>query len=657
MVKKESELGTVRFQEWHDVLHSILGAIENRRFKPFQNFLTFSAGFFEHKAFKYSKVGTNWVANASRFEMVFEDNNPVVKFKELDLIAIRKADSIAVQKTSGAYYPSEELWRGKGGRVTWQRFGLDADVYAELGEYEIEVKKSIYEVKSATMHYPLYFGQRKVSGKFSDKLVANRQKSGGSYPRFESKDGVLEIKNIGEGIKYRGGFRLHGTTVYGFGSKEAPAEIELFDKNGEKVYTGTSELFTIKQEELIVGERVVSTINMGQDSIYHPSVNMRFVVPKRELELTRGKRGSDRNPFFSSLHVVNIDAEKLEYKVDADSMFIDPRKPGFAKSATATVFESLKYFSEGEYLRLQNIATTNPIALMKVAYLEVGDVILDADYLAKKLNPKFSVENINSLLYDLVAKGFINYDADKQLVELKDKVFHYADANQKKVDYDIIRISSETKETNAVFQMSDRSMAINGVSNVEFSEGQRVATKPYGGAVKLLENRDLDFDGKLFAGFSLIQGKDFHFSYDDFHVKLDSCRYFDLFIPTGEKDKQNEPIAYSIGSRIEHLNGVVLIDAPSNKSGREDIDIFPSMQSKHESFVYYDYKGTQNGAYKRDSFYFELTPFSFNSLDRFTVDDINFKGQLFSADIFPVFDETLLVREDTSLGFYHPDSG
>lgn len=648
---KNDELGGQRFQEWHDVLHSVLGNIENRRFKPFQKFLEFSHAFFEKKAFKLSKAGTTWMADAISYEMAFEEGMPMIKFEELNLIAMRSDDSIVINSTSGRYLPQDELWQGKGGRVTWERLGLDADVYVELQDYELEIKKSIYEVENVKLHYPLFFGQQAIEGSFSDKLVSRNTASEGSYPRFVSKEAILEVKNIGEGVTYRGGFRLQGTTVYGFGTKDNRAEIGLFNNQGEQVYRGFSELFTIKQEELIVGERAESTIYVGQDSIYHPSVNVRFEIPERQLQLARGKRGSDRNPFFSSLHKINIDAEKLEYLINKDSILIDPRTPGFAKTVTPTVFESLKYFQENDYNRLQNIATTNPIALMKVAYLETGDMVLDAEYLAQKLNPRFSVENITSLLYDLVSKGFINYDSDEQKVELKDKIFHYADANQKKVDYDILRVSSETSETNAVFNMQDRSMSINGVTNIEFSSSQRVGIKPYGDVVRMQENRDMDFDGKLFAGFGIAQGKDFHFKYDDFNIVLDSVRYFDLFIPTGEFDKQGVPQAYSIGSRIEHMNGVLLIDAPANKSGREDIEMFPSMQSKKDAFVYYDYVGTKGGVYKRDSFYFQLNPFSFNSLDQFSTDDVTFKGKMFSADIFPVFDETLLIREDTSLGF------
>ncbi len=652
-VLKNEENGGARFKAWHMVADSVLLHITNRKLRPYRKFLDFSYPFLERGALRFSNIGTKWLTNADAedYQLLFENEMPVVKYDKLDLIAEQKGDSIVITNTAGVYSPVDEIWQGEGGRVSWMRFGLGPEVFAELGTYQIETKKSLYNVGKVKMHYPLFFGNRVVEGSFSDKVVSKNNSTDGSYPRFESTDEILDVKNLGKGIKYRGGIRLHGTTVYGFGTSDAKAEIELSNSRNELVFHGEAALFTIKREERIVGERVASTIYFGQDSIYHPSVNFRFDIPARELKLSRGKRGSDRNPFYNSFHKVNIDAERLDYSMDNDSIYFDRKSLGFTKRINPTVFESLKYFEESDYRRMQNISTTNPIALLKVAFEETGERVIEAGRVARKLNPNFSVENINSLLYEMVSQGFINYDSESGMVELKDKIFHYADANQKKVDFDILKIASETKETNGVFDLKDRSIAINGVQNVELSHPQKVAFKPYGQMVRLRQNRDMDFHGKLFAGFTTYTGKDFHFQYDPFQVVLDSCRYFDMFLPTGELDKKRRPIAYSIGSRIEHLNGVLLIDAPGNKSGREEIEIFPNLESKKNSFVFYDYLGTQGGAYMRDSFYFKLDPFTIPSLDRYTKDNIQFEGQMVSAGIFPVFDETLLVREDTSLGF------
>ncbi|RME03710.1 MAG: hypothetical protein D6816_10260, partial [Bacteroidetes bacterium] len=373
--------------------------------------------------------------------------------------------------------------------------------------------------------------------------------------------------------------------------------------------------------------------------------------PQRSLQLTRGNRGSDRNPFYSSFHNINVDVDRIDFLIDKDSIYFNKQGLGYNKREVPVVFESLNYFEESDYRRLQNIATTNPIALLKIAYEETGERVFDADRLARKLNPNFSVENINSLLYDLVSKGFVNYDAEKQQVELKDKVFLYADASQKKVDYDNLKIISETKETNAEFDLVNQIMQINGVTSIELSATQRVGLRPFGNSIRMRRNRDFDFDGRLFAGFTAFSGKDFHFEYDKFQVVMDSVRFFDVFLPTGEVSKNGQPVANSIGSRIEHLTGVLLIDAPNNKSGKDDIEIFPNLESKEPSYVFYDYEGTKGGAYTRDSFYFKLDPFSLKRLDKIRASDLEFDGEMVSAGIFPVFREKLLLQEDTSLGF------
>jgi hypothetical protein len=135
---------------------------------------------------------------------------------------------------------------------------------------------------------------------------------------------------------------------------------------------------------------------------------------------------------------------------------------------------------------------------------------------------------------------------------------------------------------------------------------------------------------------------------------LDSVRYFDLFVPTDSLDKNNNPIAHSIASRIEHVSGTLLIDAPNNKSGQEDIVMFPSLQTKKPSYVYYDQDRytSSRGTYPRDSFFFRMEPFSFNHADRYKKEDIAFKGELHSANIFPDFKETLKLQgDDFSLGF------
>lgn len=649
---KDAENGAERFKNWHFVIDKMLAAIENRKLNPFLDFLEFSGPFFREKKIRDSNTGVNWIGVSDNFEWKIEEGQPYIDFAAVDLICTRKEDSIRINKARGTFYPTEAIFKGKEGKVTWERFDLGPEVYCTLGEFEIEVKKSLYRVSSGELHYPQFFGDKLVSGSFEDKLVVGNDATTGSYPRFESDVQVLKISNFGKGIEYVGGFRMQGTTVYGYGSKDNRAKIEIYNDQDNRTFKGLAELFVIRRGERIVAEQVESTLYFAQDSIYHPSLNVRFDIATKELSLNRGDRASDRNPFYSSMHQVNISTDDVVAYLDRDSVFFGKQKIQVGSRINEVSFESLKYYREADYRRIQNIASYNPIAVIKVVAEKDGSNILDANYLAKRLDSRYTVENIKSLLYDLVAQGFINYDSDNQEIEVKDKIFHYTEASTQKVDYDVFKINSKTEGTNGVFDLKSKTINISGVSSLEFSEKQKVGMLPFDERVILKQNRDLDFDGKIFAGFTTLLGTGFHFDYHKFQIDLDSARYFDIFVPTGMVDKKGKMIANAIGSRIEHLTGVLLIDAPANKSGREDITLFPSLQTKDFSYVFYDKKMTQGGIYNRDSFYFKLDPFSFNSLDRFGPQDIRFEGEMVSANILPNFRETLvLMPGDSSLGF------
>ena len=650
---KGVENGTVRFVDWHKVLDEMLTNVKGRKVKPYADFLTFSSNFFANKLLRGAKNSVNWSALAHDYEMLYEEGVPVIKYNEISLIASRKEDTIMINKTSGIYYPITLEWKGVGGNVKWDRYNLN-DVYVELDTYKINVKKSLYEVSSSTLYYPDFFGSKGVKGSFKDKITTQNKASIGSYPRFESFDDRLKIDNLGAGVEYEGGFRLHGTTVYGFGKGDNKAEIVIRDAAKAKLFRAEAPLFVVRKGEQLSAERAFSVAYLDQDSIFHPSVNMKYDILAKEMRLYRGKRGSDRNPFFSSYHQVNMDVDNIDWKMDRDSMVFGKRSVSFANSKEMSL-ESLKFFKQDEFRRIQNISSTNPISILKLFAEEEGTNFVSASRLAARLNPKYDVSSIQSLLYDLVAKGFVNYNSDKEIVEVKDKVYHYVNAYAKQVDHDLLKILSKTDSTNAVMLVSDRSIETNAVRFVEFSEVQKVAVKPFKEKIVVKKNRDIDFDGTAFAGYSIFEGKDFSFVYDKNHIELDSVRFFDLFLLSEEElDKEGNPSPLSIGSRIEHSTGVLLIDAPSNMSSKEDIPIFPSYQSKGPSYVFYDYEQTLNGVYTRDSFFFKLNKFSFNSLDDYGRDDIHFKGMMHAFDIFPPFKQTLLLREeDESLGFVH----
>lgn len=647
---KQSAEKSQQFTEWHQVLEDMLDDEAHYRPNYVGDFLEFSQYFFEFNALRYSLSSTSWYIRGDVFSWNYEEQ-PVFRMENVDLVAQRSDDTLIVRKTNGVFYPLDNKLVGSGGQADWARTDIGTDAYVELESYTLETMRSLYEASVAYLHYPLYFGSERIKGTFADKLVSDNSRT--SYPRFESESDYLNISNVGEGIRLRGGFRLHGNTVYAYGSKERPAEVLILNARNQPRYLGSAKQLLVKNQDRIVGENVRSVMYLGADSLYHPSVNLRYSIPDQEVQLKRGDRGSNRNPFFHSLHQMNIEADYINAYLQADSIVIGKPTVSFANKDDV-IFESLNYFNKRDYQKIQSIATANPLAIMKATAEREGTNYMDASLLASRLNSRFTVENIQTLLYDLVAKGFINYDPNTQQIELKDKIYHYVNADQDRVDFDYLRIVSKTDSTNAVMDLDSGFSVVNGVKKVEFSKIQKVAALPTGGQLFIKGDRNFDFDGRVFAGFSQMEGKDFYFKYSPFHIQMDSVRYFDLFVPTGEVDDQGQPVALSIGSRIEHLSGVLLIDAPENKSGREDIFLFPSLQSKDYSYVFYDRDSTESGAYGRDSFYYRLTPFSFDHLDRFGPQDLNFKGTLFSAGIFPDIEQPILLQDlDQSLGFSH----
>ena len=647
---KKTGDGITQFNEWMNVIGQMFSEIENRKVNPIKDFLAFSKEFYTSKSLKYSKSGINWQHNSDRYKVYLKNKLPYIKFEKTDIIGIRKSDTIKIVGTIGEFDVNEVTWNGEGGKVNWRNEGLE-EVYAELGTYSINGTKALYEAENAKLYHKEIFPNGPVSGKFTDKVSAQNIAKGMSYPRFESND-RLQIDDLGAGVSFNGLFALQGKTIYGTGSKENPANTKI-DYEGKKLINSYAQRYLIEKDVKVVSEQTKTTMYMGQDTIYHPSINLIYKIPNKVINISRGERANDQNPFQDSYHTYTIDAPSIDWLIDKDSILFGKERLGFAKSIKKKViFESPNFYNEQEFFQLQNVASSNPLAKMKILCERDGTRFFNGEYLAQELNPKYSLDNIKSLLYDLVAKGFVNYDSDTNEVEIKEKAIHFVDAAAEKIDYDVLKIISETDSTNASLDLKTNIISADGVARIEFSEKQKVAAKPFFGKAQLHKNRSVFFDGRVFAGYSLLTGKEFNFNYDKFNIQSDSIRFFDLFIPTGVEDEDGNKEALSIASRIEHARGFILVDAPNNKSGKESIPTFPSFQSKGNSFVYYDYKETKNGVYTRDSFYFELDKFSFNSLDDYTVEDVKFKGTMHSFDIMPPFEETIVVREDDqSLGF------
>lgn len=661
----KSDPDTTLFTRWHGFTEEVLAGVEKGRTKPIGQFLEFSADLMESRAFKTGEGGSvTWKFKGGDFNFRYEGKIPALVCNNIDLIGARKVDSIVVRKTSGEYLPYDNLWKGSGGKVSWAQAGMDSSIYAELTRYEVNSNKPLFQCDTAILYYPLYF-KTGIMGRFENNVIVQNTSSKADslrdfpYPRFESFDKKLKVNKLGDGIEYTGGFKLAGNSLYGYGTGAEPAQMTVYNKKRQRVFYGRGPLFIIKRGVSVVAEGVDAKLYMDSDSLFHPAANFRIDIPKQIISLARGEKGSERNPFFSSFYNMNLNTDRVAWHLNQDSLEIGVHT-GIKGSKETVSFESSNYFDAGVYQHMQGLASQNPISTLYNVWQKTdqdkddnGRIVSDNAF-AFEINPKFDYSSIQTLLAQMVEEGFINYYFDRHEIELRDKCIHYALASQGKKDYDAINIVSESDKANAKLDLKSKETEVFAVKKLDLSKRQKVALLPIDNELTLLKNRDMRFGGRLYAGLALFQGRNMFFNYDKFQVEFDSVRHLDFYIPTGEVDKNNQPVAYAMSSNIEHVSGALLVDAPNNKSGKEDMALFPSLQSKKFSFVFYDYPATQGGAYTRDSFYFRLDPFSFDGLDSYTKDRLKFKGEMFPATIFPNFKETIVVRdEDKSFGFIH----
>ena len=641
-----------QLENWHDVYEQLLDQLEGKSFEAYAELLKFAQQFYEKGALYYKKSGTSWTVEQNKHEIIWQDNQPVIVVKDTRLQAAWKDNTMTIESTSGQYFPFKDSWEGNGGKVNWNMLAPDAGIEAELVEYNVNVTKKEYTAKEALLTHPGFFGDIQVRGKFSDKLLSSRTSSKSSYPRFASTGAAVEIIDVFSNVNYRGGFSLSGLKAEGIATSESKATLVIFDKNKKQLATLQGDLISLERKQAISAKSMSVEIALGNEgSLSHPCVNVKY-EPGQKMTFRSNEKSASKSPYYNSYHKVFIFANSVEFDTQSGDLHVNPKKGAMGGNGQRVRVESESFYDKNRYNRIQNVATIHPLAVIAKVAKEEGRTF-SAETLAPKINPNFNVESIQRLLFDLEQDGFLLFNFAKKEVTVLDRTFHYVDAAAGKQDSDLMRFESDSEKTNAVISTSDKTIEMEGVKNFMLHPRPRVAAVPKGGNVTLKKDRGAAFEGRVFAGFGVIEGAGFDFDYAKFQMEAKQVNTFDLYIPDGGVDKSGQPTGKSIGSRIENTSGILLVNAPENKSGKELIKMFPSFVTKTASYIFYDQRNQQGeNVYGREDFYFELKPFTFNSLSNVTPNLLTFAGKMVSAGIFPEFAETVVFQEhDQSLGF------
>ena len=273
-------------------------------------------------------------------------------------------------------------------------------------------------------------------------------------------------------------------------------------------------------------------------------------------------------------------------------------------------------------------------------YSETFPVSEFARWLSKPL------ESVTWLCIDLANNGFIFFDRSNNEVTIKKKTHDFLDSYAKKKDYDIINILSEVRAPldNAILDLRNYRLTINGVENVFLSDSQRVAIYPYNQQLEIGKNRSIGFDGVVDAGLFTVYGHNFLFSYDTFKIRLQNIDSIRIAVETDKKDAYGNPVIKKVDNLIQLGTAELYIDNPTNKSGLKSLKQYPIINSITNSYIFYDKISGLQGIYKQKDFYFKIDPFTYENIDHYSSEDMNLTGEFFAANILKPMRQFLTIQ-------------
>jgi hypothetical protein len=632
--------------DYFKVVHEVLEAVLKKRNREASLFLTFSARFFDGNVL-YESKSTKWYIPSDNFELKM-DSIPVLKIiGTTDIIGEARGDRSVVYKTSGTYYPTKKIWRGKLGTVNWARAGLDSTVvFAQLKNYAIDCSKSDFSADSVQFYHTKLF-KTALIGKLEDRLTTNNKPENATYPKFDSYQKKYEIKNFFTNVDYQGGFSMVGSKLYGIGSDDEKASIIIYN-NGKVVLSTYSNAYVLQADEIISYPAEVS-IYLQKDSIYHPGVEFKFNAAKRTMVLLRRDVGIGNASFFDSYHQMTFEVERMEWNIDKPIIEMGTIKGRFQKES---YFESKNFYKEEKFRKIAGVQEYNPLTVLKrISVRERSKTISIATY-AKEV--RLREQDVIGLLRSLVEYGFIGLNENKGLIYIKEKTFNYISNEAGNLDYDVMRFGSlADSNINAYLNINSKDLVIQGIDQIFLSDSQSVNIRPYLGKVTVKQNRDIEFGGKVHAGTLDFYGKNFSFSYNNFKIAMPKIDSMKIKVQ-GKQDINGYRQLLSLKTVLRDITGNLYIDEPNNKSGLKPYPQYPYFESLGESYVYYDYAYIQNRNYRRSDFWFLIEPFIIDSLDNLSsTSGLAFPGTMHSGGIFPDYKETLTYQPDTSLGYVH----
>ncbi|MCU0469453.1 MAG: hypothetical protein MUF58_12705 [Arcicella sp.] len=568
---------------------------------------------------------------------------PVIEFKGIDLVIATANDSVTLKNTASTLSIKDGIMLGTGGAFTWENVGLP-DVFVTLNNYSMEIRnpKITSELATITHNQKL---NAPIKGIFEFQSKKRAKNAPTNYPRFMSLQNDVVLKNSSD-IDYKGGFTMVGNRISSASLQSKYATI-LVKKDGKTAFKIISKRFEIGDSLITSPSTIFTGYFASQDSLYHPSVKLSYNRKNYILRLNKVDDGGFReSSYSSSYHKLDITADVMRWDLNNQRMDFSILT---AKNVVPALFESFDYYNPERFAQISANYNFNPLLVV-------------ANYIKKNNLPSTTLSDLarafqkdatalKPVFLEMMQKGYFEYDPDVETLKLSRKGIHNLAVYTTKKDYDNFLIpsfyaaSSKDTTSNATMNLKDNQLIVRGVKQFYLSDSLNVYMAPYDNIIRVNKDRNFGISGELKTGNFRFRGKDLSFNYGEFSVKLNKIDSI-TFIPQKELAKKGRT---EIGGDLKYEAGVIYINKPDNKSGRQRLVEYPRLVVPTGVTAYFDHPYRANGAYSKKIF-FKVPSIDFDSLN---IKDIDFVGTFNSDGIFPPFKETLISMPDNTLGFSH----
>jgi len=670
------------FDTWHEITDQL---IDNRNPRRIEEFLQISGNFL-YKEIIADDPNYQWFCLGEDFEFV-NDKTPFIKFTNTTLICktINRgsdkrenpfSDSIKIVNTQGTADLTREKWDGSGGTYTWEKVGLSpSETNATLKTYTISFKSTNLTADSVVLVTP-YIDQP-VHGKLVDRAMKGAISKDREipYPQFKSYQANFEIKNLIEGVDYKGGFSLEANEFIGIGNNSEQAKL-TYHRNDKKFIVSYSDQVRVNASNIITPmARFILHIG-NEDSITHTGLDITYNIADENIRFVRGNSPISQAPFINSYHKLNIYVDEISWNKKSSELILGYNRNTSEQQRTAK-FESFDYYDERLFQSLQGMESIHPLsALYNYAY-KYDKFEMTEGTASTALNR--TIEQAKPKLLELSTLGFISYDTERGIIQINNKTEHFVKSKSGRSDYDNIsftsnlapirldntgsndnkdlqeRVRERNQERSRITEygkidLSSLDLKVGAIDYISIAETKQTTIFPDENEVVIKKNRNIDFSGWVNSGKWEVKIDKGNYSYEDnkFNIFESELALFEINPLRAEDGKRPIPSQ----SVISGVKGELLVDDVKNRSGlKKGFDHYPILLSKEKTKVFYSQKQLHLGAYEQERFYFEIDPFKVDSLATFNEKTLRFPGELTSAGIFPKMRDELKIMADYSLGF------